>query len=148
LRFRVGEQFPVQRAIGQERFVLALGHEFAFLQDKNSIGAADGCSPVRDQEGGATAAEFEHCFPDLFFGGGIYGAGCVIEEYDLGLDEQGAGDGDALALASAQGNTALSDDGVVALGQFADKPVGLGGSGGCLDLVSGSQGASEGDILC
>ena len=134
LRFRVSEQFPVQRAIGQERCVLALGHEFAFLHDKNLIGAADGGSPVRHQECRATAAQFPHRFPDFFFGGGIYGAGRVIEEYDLGLDEQGAGNSDALALASAEGNAALADDGVVALGQFADESVGSSASGRCFDL--------------
>jgi hypothetical protein len=117
------------------------------LWANSSIRGADGRSPVRHQEGGATAAQFPHRFPDFFFRGRVHGAGRVIEKDDPRLNEQGAGDGNALALASAQGDTALSDDGVVALRQFADESVCPGRPGRCLDLAPGSLGASEGDVL-
>ena len=61
---------------------------------------------------------------DLLLDLDVDGAGGVVEHQDRRVDEQGAGDGDALALAARQGVAALADDGVVALGQLPDELVG------------------------
>ena len=54
----------------------------------------------------------------------VDGAGGVVEDEDRRVDQQGPGDGDALALAAGQGVAPLADDRVVALGQLADELVG------------------------
>ncbi|GAC1633239.1 MAG: hypothetical protein NVS9B14_07640 [Candidatus Acidiferrum sp.] len=48
------------------------------------------------------AAEFEQAFFQNFEGGDIEIVGRLVEEEDLGLHGEGAGDGDALLLAAAQ----------------------------------------------
>ena len=49
----------------------------------------------------------------------VDGAGGVVEDQDRRVDEQGPGDGDALALAAREGVAPLADHGVVAVGQLA-----------------------------
>ena len=56
---------------------------------------------------------------DLLLDLHVDGAGGVVEHEDRRVDQQRAGDGDALALAARERVAALADDGVVALGQLA-----------------------------
>jgi hypothetical protein len=51
-----------------------------------------------------------------------------VEEQDRPVGEDGAGDGDALALTAGQAHAALAQVGVVALGQARDELVGEGGA--------------------
>lgn len=50
-------------------------------------------------------------------------AGGFVEEEDLGVADEGAGDGDALLLATREGDTAGADVGVVAFGEGGDEVV-------------------------
>ena len=52
----------------------------------------------------------------------------------------------ALPLAAGQGQPALADDGVVAVGQLLDEPVDLGGPGGGPHLLVGGVRAAVGDV--
>src|SRR5690606_41063116 len=58
-----------------------------------------------------------------------------------------AGGGDALARAAGEGRSVLADGGVVAVGQFADEAVGLGGAGGGGDLFVGGVGPAVRDVV-
>jgi hypothetical protein len=55
------------------------------------------------------------------FGRGVECRGRFVEEQDLWVAEEGAGDGDALFLAAGEGGAFCSDDGVVALGERLDE---------------------------
>ena len=77
----------------------------------------------------------------------VDGARGVVEDQDRRVDEQRAGDGDALALAARQRVAALADHGVVPLGQVTDEAGGTGRLGGRPDLVHGGIGPSVGDVL-
>ena len=70
----------------------------------------------------------------------------VVEEEDLRIGEQGAGERDPLALAPGEQGALLADDGVVAVRQGADEVVRLGRAGGRLDLLVGRVRAAEGDV--
>ena len=50
----------------------------------------------------------------------------LVEDQDGRVAEEGAGDGDALALAAGQAHPALAHDGLIALGQARDELVGVG----------------------
>jgi len=63
---------------------------------------------------------------------GVECRGRFVEEQDLGVAEEGAGDGDALFLAAGEGGAFCSDDGVVALreglNEFEDLELLAGGN--------------------
>ena len=63
---------------------------------------------------------------DRRLGGRVDRGGGVVEDQDPRVGEQGAGDRDPLALAAGEGQAALADPGLVAVGQLADEAVGLG----------------------
>ena len=53
-----------------------------------------------DDEGGAVRHQFIQRFADLHFSFHIHGGGGVIQNEDARVDQQSAGDGDALLLPS------------------------------------------------
>ena len=74
------------------------------------------------------------------------GNGCVEDE-DGGVFEDGAGDGQALALAAGETRAFLADDGVIALGHAQDEVVSQGGARGLLHQVKLGFGLAVGDIV-
>ena len=60
------------------------------------------------------------------FGLHIHRTGAVVQDQDLGLGEQRAGDGDALLLSARQIDAALLDVGIVSVRQLQDEIVRLG----------------------
>ncbi len=83
---------------------------------------------------------------DLVLDAGVDGGGRVVEEEEPGVGEDGAGEGDALALAAGEGEAVLADGGVVPVGQVGDEAVRLGGAGGPLDLLLGGVGDAVRDV--
>ena len=71
----------------------------------------------------------------------------VVEHEDRRVDQQRAGDRDALALAARERVAALADDRVVALGQLPDEVVGAGRGRGRDDLVERRVGPAVGDVV-
>ena len=67
-----------------------------------------------------------HRLLDLALGLGVDRAGRLVEDQDARIVQQGARDGDPLALAARQRVAALADHGVVAVRQPADEVVGVG----------------------
>ena len=63
---------------------------------------------------------------DALFGVGVYAGEGVVEDEDVGVADDGAGDGGALFLAAGEGEAALADHGVEAFGELED----LGGDVG------------------
>ena len=56
-----------------------------------------------DQQGGAALQQAADGFLNFIFGRAIDGTGRVIQDKDARVCEEGAGDGDALALSTGQG---------------------------------------------
>ena len=84
------------------------------LDDQDLVGAADGGEAVRDDEGRPALHEEVEAGLDQGFGLGVERAGGFVEDEDAGVGEDGAGDGETLALAAGELDAALADDGVVA----------------------------------
>ena len=117
------------------------------FDDEDLVGAADGREAVGDDEGGAALHEEVEAVLDHGFGLGVEGAGGFVEDEDARVGENGAGDGDALALAAGELDAALADDGVVAFGEALGELVDAGDAAGFHELLLGGVGAGEADVF-
>ena len=79
---------------------------------------ADGEKAVGDDETGAAFHETFQCFIGGPLALGVEGGGGFVEQEDAGIGQNGAGDGDALALAAGQLGAARADDGCEAFRNF------------------------------
>ena len=84
---------------------------------------------------------------DRALGGSVHRGGRVVEDEDPRIGQDRAGDRDPLALAARQGEAALADASVIAVGQARDEPVGLRRDGRALDLLAGGVGTGVGDVV-
>ena len=72
---------------------------------------------VSDDEGGAADHQIGKSFLHKHFGFGVELGSGFIEDEDRRILQDGAGDGDALALAAAEAGAAFTDHGIVAFRQ-------------------------------
>src|SRR6185312_10639184 len=84
---------------------------------------------------------------DLQFDLYVDGAGGVVEHQNGRVDQQGPGDGDALALAARERVAPLTYDRLVTIRQLPDEGVGPGGHGGGLDVGEVGVGPAVGDVV-
>src|SRR5579885_1777357 len=140
----VAEAHGVEGGVGsvalQEFGVSALLDDATGLQDDDIVGSLDGRETVGDHYGGATAQETAQALLHDQFGHGI-DVGCrLVEDEDARIGQQGAGEGDELALAHAQVTPAFANGRIVAVGQLQHQFVQADGAGRLLDLfVCGVQ---------
>ena len=73
--------------------------------------------------------------------------GRLVEQQDRRVLQDGAGDGEALALAAGQRDAALAELGVVALRQGADEPVGGGERGRAAHIAPRRVRAAVADVV-
>ncbi len=84
---------------------------------------------------------------DQLLGAGVDRRRGVVEHEHAGVGEHGTSDGDALALATGEGEAALADDGVVGVGERLDEDRGTRDLGGAPDVVVGGVGAPVCDVV-
>ena len=83
-------------------------HHPAVIHHHDQIRIHDGGDPLgNDQLGGVGQLRGES-LPDLGVGGGVHGAGAVIQNQDLGLFQQRPGNAQTLLLAAGDIDAALS----------------------------------------
>ena len=102
--------------MGDQRCVGPGFDDVAVLQNDNPIGAAHSGEPVGDDNGGPP---FHQRFQSLLHGAlafGIKGAGRLIEQQQGRIAQDGAGNGDALALAAGQAQAFLTEKRLESLG--------------------------------
>src|SRR5690606_24756675 len=137
----------VETALAQQLVVGAAFDDSALVHDEDLVGGLDGGEAVRDHEGGAAAAEVLESVPDEGLALGVEAGGGLVEDEDARIGDDGARDGDALALAAGELDAALADDGVVAVVEALDELVAVRDAGGGADLFEGGAGACERDVL-
>ena len=102
---------------------------------------------MRDQDHGSAAHQVPHRAEDFRLGFGVDGARGLVEDEHRTVLQEGAGQRDALPLASGELRAALTDLGVVAARQAHDELVGVGGVRGGDDLLPcGTRGGVR-DVL-
>ena len=69
------------------------------IHDDDLIRVPDGRKSVRDDQAGAVTHELDHGVLDMLLGPGVNGGGCLVEDQNLWIAEEGAPDGQQLALA-------------------------------------------------
>ncbi len=104
-------------------------HDAAVVEHEEAVGGLDGGEPVRDDEGGASLHEPLQGLLHEGLRRGVKGRGGLVEQQQARIAQQGPGDGDALALPTAQLDPPLAHLGVVAVGQIHDEVVRVGGTG-------------------
>src|SRR5207302_7903758 len=96
------------------------------LQHQERLATLQRTRPMRDQEHRAAAHQMPHRAEDYCFRFRIHGARRLVEDEDGAVLEEGAGERDALSLASRELRAALPDVGVVAAGQAHNELVRIG----------------------
>ena len=86
----------------------ALFEDAAILEHNGPIGARDGAEPVGDDEGRAVADEPLQRLLHRLFRLGVQCRRGLIQDEDAWILQEGARDGDALALAAAELDPALA----------------------------------------
>ncbi len=127
-------ELVVEALLGEQGVVVALFNETAVVDDEHLVSLADGAQAVGDDEGGAPGHEAQERFLNVEFGARIDAARGFVQDQDARVGEEGAGDGQQLALALAEIVSLFGDLGLVALRQAADEPVGIGQFGRCSNL--------------
>src|SRR5579859_2950064 len=142
------EHAAVGVAALQQFVVAALVDQFAAFQDEDGIGAANLRQAMGNQQRGAALQDAVYGLLDFVLGGAVDGAGRVVEHQDARVGQQGAGDGDALALPTRKGDTALANQRLVAVFEALDEAAGLRIARRLLDgLPVGILSQAIGDIL-
>ena len=101
--------------------MFALGDHFASVEHQDAVGAHDGADALGNDEGRAVLHQFIEGVLNERLGCEVH-AGCrVVQDQDAWIEQQGAGDGDALFLSTRKRGTALADGGVVAVGEAKEE---------------------------
>ena len=112
------------RLVLQQLLMGALLHYLAAIQHHDTVGMAHCTQAVGDDDDGAATADGLHVLLDDAFGLVIQGTGGLVEDQDARIGEQGAGDGDALALTTGEAGAMLAHLRVIPFRQLEDKLVG------------------------
>ncbi|GJC95043.1 hypothetical protein ColKHC_03869 [Colletotrichum higginsianum] len=128
--------------------VRALLDDASLVEDVDDVGLLNGAEAMGDGNGGAALGGLVEGGLDDVLRLGIEGRRGLVQQQDLGVADEGAGDGDALLLAAGEQGALASDDGVEALGHRHDEVVDVGLAAGELDgLVRDLAVGAEDDVL-
>ncbi len=122
-------------------------HDAPGVQDHEPVGVPEGGEAVRYREGGPPLHQPADGLLDLFLGLHVHGGGGLVQDQDLRVVEDGAGQGDALALPAGEPGAPLAHLGVVAVGLGHDEGVGVGRLRGLHDLLEAGAGPAVADVL-
>ena len=102
----------VAAAFGKQLGMFALLDNPAFVHHHNLIGLLDGREAVCHHQSGTLLHEFIECGLHQAFGFGVERAGGFVQNQDGHVFQQGAGDGDTLALTAGKFETVFADFGL------------------------------------
>ena len=142
-----GQQQPIQRTPFLQLRRRPDVDDPAAIEHRDPVGQLQRRAAVGDQQRGAVGHHPPQRRVDLGLDARVDGRGRVVEHEHPRVGQQRAGQRDALPLPAGQGQPALADDRVVAIGQLADELVGLGGRGGGEDLLVGGVVTAVGDVV-
>src|SRR5574343_372058 len=132
---------------GHQLVVVADLDDLSAIHDDQPVGLAQRGEAVGDGDRRAALDEVVERLLDLFFGLGVDRRGRFVEYQDARIDEQRAGDRDALALAAGQALAAFADQRVVAVRQAQDELVGVGGAGSGDNFLARCVRFAVGDVV-
>src|SRR6266851_8119685 len=92
----------IEAVLGQQLGMTAALGDAAAIEHDDLVGVDDGGEPMRDHHGGAAAAHLFQRALDLLLGAGVERAGRLVEQEDMRVLEDRAGDRHTLLLAARQ----------------------------------------------
>ena len=131
----------------QQLLVRALLDDLAIVDDDDLVRIADRGQAMGNDETGAAFHQAQQRFLDARFGARVHAGGGFVEDEDARVGQDGAGDGQQLALSLAEVAGALREFGLVALRQLADEVIGVRQFGGFDTLLVGRVEAAVADVL-
>ena len=141
--FQAGES----AVLGHEFFLHAVFDHAALVEDDDFVGVADRAQAVGDDERGAAVDEAVDGFLHELFGDDVEAAGGFVEDDHFGIADEGAGDGEALALAAGEGGAVGDDLGFDAEGKAVDEFADVGGVEDLLEGVFADVVEAVGDVV-
>ncbi len=125
----------------------AFGDDLAVIKDDDPVGTFDCCQAVRHDQRGAA---FGQCLDRRLHGTfafSVQGTRRLVQQQNLGVAQNGAGDGDALLLPTRQHHPAFAQPSVIAFGLRGQKVMRGGSAGGGLNLGIRRVGAAKADVF-
>ena len=119
----------------------------AIVEHDDLIGVLHRAHPLGNHKRRAALHDSPERLLDAVFGLHVHTGGGVVENQQRRVEQEGTGNGHPLALAAGEGRTALTDNGVVPIGQVGNELVGLGRPRGRLDLAPRRLRPAKGDVL-
>src|ERR1700686_3202722 len=80
--------------------VRAALYDLAMFHHQNLVGTANGGKTVRDDKRGASLHQISETLLDHLFGFGVEAGSCLVQNQNLRLSQNRAGNGDPLSLSS------------------------------------------------
>ena len=111
-----------------------MGRHMTVIQHDDLVGVADGTDPLSDNDLGGAGEILPEGPADFGIGGGVHGAGAVVQDENLRLLQDGTGDAEPLFLAAGDVDAALAQVSFQSLGHPADELIGAGRLTGRPDL--------------
>lgn len=109
------DQLVVAALVAQELGVRATLDDLALVKHVDDVGLLDRAETVGHSNGGPTTSGGVQGGLNNLFRLGVQGRGGLVQQQDLGITQESAGDGDTLLLAARQHASLATDDGVEAL---------------------------------
>ncbi|MNI56600.1 hypothetical protein D3C73_1116120 [compost metagenome] len=100
-------------------------HQLPLIHHCDPVGVFNRGQAMGDHQSGSVLHQARQRLLDQVLTLGIEGAGGFVEEQDRGVHQQRAGDGQALALAAGQAETAIPQMSLVTAGHGFDKVMGV-----------------------
>ena len=137
----------VQRAALQQLIMPPAPHDAPRVHDENLVGARDGREPMRDSDKRLALHQPADgaLHQRLVFGVGV--GGRLVEDDDGRVLQDGARDGDALALTTRKPISRLTRRRSITLWKITDELVGSRGARRCLHLGVGRIGFTHTDVV-
>jgi hypothetical protein len=127
--------------------VRPVGHDPTLVQQHDAVRQADGGKAMGDDQRGPSLHQHPQGGVDPLLHLDVDGARGIVEDEDGRVDQEGAGDGDALALTARERVAALTHHGVVALGEVPDEARGTRRLGRRHHLFHGGVRPPVGDVV-
>src|SRR5450759_2418414 len=140
-------QLRVAAVATDQLIMVTVFDDAAAFDGDDAIGIANRRQTVGNDEDRPAGGDLLHVLLDGPLAFIIQRARCLVKDQDTWIRDEGAGNGDALALAARQAAAPLADHGVIALRKLQDEVVRTGKRGRGDDAIHRHRRIGEGNVF-
>ena len=137
----------IKPALFHQLVMCATGDDDAFIHDNDAVGLEHSCQTMGDDQCGTAFHQTFERGLNQRFAFSIERGGRFVEQQHGRVAQDGARNGDALALTTRQRDTALTDLRFIATRQRHDETINAGGNGGGAQIFIRRIGTTIADVL-